>query len=534
MRTRHLFGLFLSVSLYAPFVLAGGDNFSIAANLRVNERGANQLVVQVAIPPGSKLYADQFQVEVPKPLEIIPLSLPVPKKEKDAFSGEQKLVYDQSFSAVYLIENLTNEVVNVKVRYQGCDQTTCFLPATQKFRLKPAGESEKLRGQTNDDGGAENGRADWLENIRRDYKVAAIQSGYMDARGFLSFLDLSGKRGAERNSIQQTWQVGKLWISIVLMILGGLALNLTPCVLPLIPVNLAIIGAGVRAVSVRRGFLLGTLYGLGIVLAYGGLGLVTVLTGAQFGAINASPWFNMGVALLFLALGLALLDVIMIDFSRFQGRIKMEGRGLVFVIIMGAVSALLAGACVAPVIIAVLLLAADLYLKGQIVGLVLPFLLGVGMALPWPFAGAGLSFLPKPGKWMIHIKHVFAVVILLAGFYYGMVGVKMLYNKYKTPMENAPGSQMRGNWLSFPDGLPAEKDTKRPVLIYFWASWCKSCHTMNATTFNDPLVRKKLDEFVCVKFQAENPQADSTKSVLHEFGVLGLPTFVILKPNEAQ
>ena len=211
----------------------------------------------------------------------------------------------------------------------------------------------------------------------------------------------------------------------------------------------------------------------------------------------------------------------------------MEGRGLVFVLIPGAVSALLAGACVAPVVIAVLLLSSDLYLKGQIIGLFLPFLLGVGMALPWPFAGAGLSFLPKPGKWMMHIKHIFAVVIMLAAFYYFYLGSKLLYEKHNI----APGArigQADDGWLAFPEGLATANKEKKTILIYLWASWCKSCQAMNAVTFNTPLVRKKMDEFICVKYRAENPQDDSTKSVLREFGVVGLPAFVILKPNEAQ
>ena len=79
---------------------------------------------------------------------------------------------------------------------------------------------------------------------------------------------------------------------------------------------------------------------------------------------------------------------------------KNNSNRIIIIFFMGAVSALLAGACVAPVVIAVLILSSELYLSGSITGLFFPFFLGLGMALPWPFAGAGLAFLPKPGKWM--------------------------------------------------------------------------------------------------------------------------------------
>ena len=79
---------------------------------------------------------------------------------------------------------------------------------------------------------------------------------------------------------------------------------------------------------------------------------------------------------------------------------------------MGAVAALLAGACVAPVVIQVVLFSSNLYANGTTAALALPFLLGVGMAIPWPIAGAGIAALPKTGAWMVRIKQVFGVVIL--------------------------------------------------------------------------------------------------------------------------
>src|SRR4029078_13426648 len=122
-----------------------------------------------------------------------------------------------------------------------------------------------------------------------------------------------------------------------------------------------------------------------------------ILTAGTFGTINASPWFNLSIAVLFVALALAMFDVISIDFSRFSSRFKLSesSRGtFLAAFAMGAVAALLAGACVAPVVVQVVLFSSNLYATGTTVALALPFVLGVGMAVPWPIAGAGLAALP--------------------------------------------------------------------------------------------------------------------------------------------
>src|SRR5262249_52060189 len=190
--------------------------------------------------------------------------------------------------------------------------------------------------------------------------------------------------------------------------------NLTPCVLPMIPINLAIIGAGAQASSRGRGFLLGSAYGIAMAVVYGLLGLVVILTAGTFGTINSSPWFNLGITILFVVLGLAMFDVLLIDFSKYSSNFGTgASRGsVVLAFSMGAVAALLAGACVAPVVIQVVLFSSNLYSTGTKIALALPFCLGLGMAIPWPIAGAGLASLPKPGMWMVRVNQAFGVFIL--------------------------------------------------------------------------------------------------------------------------
>jgi thioredoxin:protein disulfide reductase len=320
------------------------------------------------------------------------------------------------------------------------------------------------------------------------------------------------------------------------VLLGGLALNLTPCVLPMIPINLAIIGAGAQAQSRGRGFLLGSAYGGAMAIVYGILGLVVILTAGTFGTINASPWFNLGIAVLFVVLGLAMFDLLLIDFSKYSTHFAGSGtRGSVLLAFtMGAVAALLAGACVAPVVIQVVLFSSNLYAAGVSLALALPFCLGIGMAIPWPIAGAGLASLPKPGMWMVRVKQAFGVFILATAVYYGYEAYSLFANRWVDPaaVSSSVQEQLKAGWYSsMADGLAAAKRENKPVLIDVWATWCKNCLTMDKTTLASEDVKNALSGYVKIKYQAEDPDAEPARSVLRRLSAPGLPAYAILKPK---
>jgi thiol:disulfide interchange protein DsbD len=364
------------------------------------------------------------------------------------------------------------------------------------------------------------------------FTTLGMNGGYLNADEFLRFVHNAENGVKERGMFEGR---GPLMI-LLLVLVGGLALNLTPCVLPMIPINLAIIGAGAQAGSRGRGFMLGSAYGLAMALVYGAIGLVVILTAGTFGTINSSPWFNLGIAILFVVLALAMFDLIEIDFSKYSGNLGMgSSRGsFALAFSMGAVAALLAGACVAPVVIQVVLFSSNLYATGTKVALALPFCLGLGMAIPWPIAGAGLAALPKPGMWMVRVKQAFGVFIMATALYYGYEAYSIFANRWVDPaaVESSVKDQLKAGWhASLAEGLDLAQREQKPVLIDMWATWCKNCLTMDKTTLENADVQKALAGYVKIKYQAEDPDTPPAKTVMQRFNAAGLPTYVILRPR---
>jgi thiol:disulfide interchange protein len=486
------------MNLLATVLLAASNPFTVTPKL-----DDATLRVSFAIPAGHHLYADNLTFEVAGQPAMFALPAPTPSKDR--------LFYERSFDAAYRLSSVTP--VTLTVRYQGCDEANCFLPQTETFLLT----SERVVVQ--DDNQPAAGGGEW-RSLAAKFSVAARSSGYLNEHDFISFLDRAesdaGTRGVGRVGI---------WATVGFILLGGLGLNLTPCILPLVPVNLAIIGAGAQASSRRRGFLLGGTYAAGMAIAYGALGAVVVLTGSKFGALNSSPWFNLAIAGIFGVLALAMFDVFTIDFSRFQTGTVAGRSKFVVAYTMGSVAALLAGACVAPVVISVLVQATSLYNRGVALGLALPFLLGLGMGLPWPFAGAGLSFLPKPGKWMTRVKYGFGVVIVLFALHYGHTAFVAF--RATEPDRAASSDELVA-------ALRRAQAEGQPVLLDFWASWCKNCAAMEHTTFRSVAVQKRLGDYVVVRLQAERPNESPVKELLDHFGAIGLPTYIVLRPHSRE
>jgi len=549
------------------------DTAAIVEHEAVRAGGPVRVALQVSLPEtfhiqsnkprDPSLIATELAIDAPAGVTVEEIVFPAATDLKQEGADQPLAVFPHAFDIGVRLSIAGTVVpgdvdVPLHLRYQACDDHLCFPPATANARWTlhvvtadsavgaPAYRSvfDKIAFGHGEAPAAPASAATAKAPIAPSatvgagagsldrFSVAGIAGGYIGSGDFLRFI-----RNAEQGVKERGLFEGQGPLAILLIVfLGGLALNLTPCVLPMIPINLAIIGAGAQAGSRGRGFMLGSVYGAAMAIVYGVLGLIVILTAGTFGTINSSPWFNIGIAALFVVLGLAMFDVIEIDLSRYSSGLGGGGKNqgtLLLAFSMGAVAALLAGACVAPVVIQVVLFSSNLYATGTHVALALPFVLGVGMAVPWPVAGAGLAALPKPGAWMVRVKQTLGVVILVTAAYYGYLGYELMSSRWvdASAVASSVESKIKEGWTpSLAEGLAAAERDHKLVLVDMWATWCKNCLTMDKTTLQDESVKAALADYVKVKFQTEDLDA-LPKDLLQRFEVVGLPNYVILRPK---
>ena len=471
----------------------------------------NRLLVTCDIAPGYYFYRSTlvFDVRDGSGRALWPVTVPKGEVIADDMFGQVE-VYT-SGRKTWIFQN-DGPFVRASVNFQGCRKSDeksaamCFMPETVVLRLPGTTPASRIED-----------KIALLPLSLDGYVFERKLTGYHPAPSFSAWID--GKKTAEKTNLAEGPLPGFLALA-GLALLAGLGLNLTPCVLPMIPVTLAIIGAG-RDNSGRQGFLRGLSYGSGMAAAYGVLGLAVMFAGARFGELQSSMLFNIIIAVIFLLLSLAMGGVFDLDFSRFSAKFRfgMKDRGrLVMAFLMGGVSALLAGACVVPVAVGLLLLASERYAQIGFPALFLPFLLGAGMALPWPFAGAGLAVLPKPGKFMVGVKYLFAAIVFCAALWYGYTAWEL------RPQAWNADAEIRRFDAALADAAAKKKD----VIIDFQASWCKNCRAMKKVLAQKEIA-EKLKDFEVIEFRAESLADSRISALLRKWDIPGLPAFVLLR-----
>lgn len=215
--------------------------------------------------------------------------------------------------------------------------------------------------------------------------------------------------------------------ALPLLFLAGLATSVTPCVYPMIPITIGILGgAGAQSRSRRRTVAYTLLYALGLALVYASLGLLAGLSGTLFGSISANRWSFLVMATLLLLAALAMLEVFPVSapagLVSWASRFGARSPGSVF--LMGATSGLVAAPCGAPAFAAVLTFVS--HTRSAALGFLYLFVFSIGMTallIAVGLSAGTLSGLPRAGKWLGWMKKAAGIVILgMAEYYFVKAG----------------------------------------------------------------------------------------------------------------
>lgn len=348
----------------------------------------NTLLARWVIAPAHYLYKDKFTFALSGAdgVTLGQAELPAGEEKDDEFFGRIEVYHDLVEVRLPLQRsNLEPTSLTLDVGYQGCAEIgICYPPQKKSLELQlPAGQS-----------GATSGSA-----------PAATQGAAADAPQ------------SEQDQLAAALAGGNTAWTIMLFFVAGLLLAFTPCVFPMIPILSSIIVGQGEGITTRRAFTLSVVYVLAMALTYTVAGVIAGLFGANLQAAFQSPWILISFSAVFVALSLSMFGFYELQLpSSLQGKLtevsnKQQGGTLTGVAVMGLLSALIVGPCVAPPLMGALIYigqTGDPFLGGAAL-----FALSMGMGAPLVAIGtAGGKYLPRAGGWMDAVKAVFGVLLL--------------------------------------------------------------------------------------------------------------------------
>lgn len=411
---RRLLGLTLLLGLMnSAAALPAADDFlppEKAFALSVTAVDAHTVRLHWDIAPGYHLYRERISVQADAPdVTWAPLNLPAGKDEFDANFKKTMAVYRQ---AVEVDVQLTQGPASVPltIGWQGCaDAGLCYSPDSAQVQVALTGL------------GATQNR---VTRAMADEAPAAVQ---MPAPGELSgqLVKITSNQAAKPvnsaqaapDSIASTLASGSLLRTMGVFWLAGLLLAFTPCVLPMVPILSSLIAGQTGPVSRSKGFSLALAYSLGMALIYAGFGVAAGLAGEGLAAALQNPWVLGGFALLLSTMALSMFGFYELQMpSSIQSRAtewsnSFKGGSYVGVFIMGGVSALVVGPCVAAPLAGALVYISQT--KDVVLGGLALFAMALGMSVPLLLVGVSAgSLLPRAGAWMERVKQVFGMMLL--------------------------------------------------------------------------------------------------------------------------
>jgi len=558
--TGFILSLFLFATSYAQFGEQAHIKASIASKDTLHPGGEAQVIINVTVAEGwhinsnkpneDFLIASKVTAESKEKIAFRSVVYPKGKEIKFEFSEKPLSVYEgkvEISGALKIPASLKEGKYNVlvKLEYQACNNKTCMPP---------------------------NDAVDTLALLIQGSPVEttkSAQSGYNLPK--LSTFDAAIPAATSSNddSIFSTLEKSSFFISLLFVFLGGLALNLTPCVYPLIPITIGFFGGQAEGKTSKL-VMMGLLYVLGMAITYSVIGVVTALSGSVFGALLQNMFVILFIALIFVVLALSMFGVY--EFQLPNALVMKAGGakgGLYGAFFMGLTMGIVAAPCIGPFVLGLVTYVAA---KADVLnGFLLFFVLALGLGFPYfilaIFSGK-IKQLPKAGEWMEAVKHIFGWLLLGMAVYFvsplfakevahfllpvfGIIAALylLLFDKlanslkgfriFKTLFTLAllvlsvlallPSDKKSIAWEKYSaEKVTAVKADGKPVVIDFYADWCIPCKELDAVTFSNNKVIEESKRFAAFKADMTKSVSPEVDQLRKEFAIVGVPTILII------
>ncbi len=510
--------VFGAIAAQAQNFLAPEQAFQVSAEYQSNQ----EIVLHAKPAKGYYIYRESIKFKLVKNTDAVQLGLPqlpLGKIKFDENFGKELETYPKDFSILLpLINNKNATGMLLSMELQGCaDKGICYPPMELRFTL--SGLQSTVNGVLYEEG-------------------AAIDSTAPKKLGLSELWSARDDAGLLTGMLQNISPV----VLLVSFFILGLAMALTPCVLPMLPIMSSVIFGSKnerhRNVSKLRSSMLALSYVLGMAIMYSVAGMITAALGANIQVWLQNPWVLGAFALLLLALAASLFGFYELrlpqalhnKIDRIAG--KQEGGSVVGAFMLGAISTLIASPCVTAPLAGVLAFIAQ---TGSIpLGGILLFVMALGMGLPLMlFAIGARGLLPKAGAWMTIVQRIFGVLLIGLAVWVAspiFTSSKTSSNETMHQLESGLVFQRVATSAQLEAVLIQAKQKRQPVLLDFYADWCVTCKEMELLTFSDEKVKAALSTYLLIQVDVTKNTVEHQR-ILKQYVLFGPPAILFFDAN---
>lgn len=577
MRKRTIFYSFILMMLVVSLVHAQMNNFGtpevkepiVSAEIYLSENklvadSTTQIAVMLNIDKDWHINSHQtssdflIPTEVSFNLPVVDITYPMHEMTKLPISDESIAVYS---GKVTVFAELSVDIAPIgeyelitEIRYQGCSEDgQCSLPETVEVRksvdvVESGVQVEKINSEIFSAAMVrEAGEAPEIQDVEPDETVE-------DDRGQI-----------------EKWIAEKGWLLTMLLIfISGLALNLTPCVYPMISITVIYFADQAKG-SIAKSLLLGVVYVLGMAFTYSVIGVIAALTGSMLGAALQNPFVIGFIVLVMLALASSMFGLY--EFRAPTTLMQWAGvshEGIFGTLLMGVTIGIIGAPCLGPFTLGLLLFVGES--ANPLLGFLVFFVFSIGLGLPYVFLGTfsgAMNKLPRSGEWMIWVKKIFGFILIALALYFarplipeivykwGNVAIALVAGIYLGFMEKSKARSSAFVWIKRIVGVFAilaaiymaipkaeqitvawqdyeekwienAKQENLPVMIDFTADWCPSCRELEHYTFTDPNVIRLSQKFVTLKADMTKDNSPEVKTLREAYKIMGVPTIIFI------